>query len=319
MLATNMKILICHRPGGAFGYISDSWINCLHDRGHVVQRWDGQLSSWQDFDPDVYIGCSGHKQPIPKPRRAKIAIHVNPWGPVKIDGINESEANIQWTLDKKPDAVFGYGFESDRLLWSYWTEKAGIPWVPMPTAADKVIYQYRVDRTQRPLDIVYLGGRWTYKALTIDKFLFPVLKACSYQLHGWGDWPNNVCSGVLPEDQVTNFFNTGKIGPCISEQHTQRYGIDIPERAFKVSLCGCLIVHDPVPRLDAIIPGVVVARDQNDYLEKCLYYIRNEAERIQLAEQQRQQVLNNHTYHHRMRGLLSVLGFAEQAQDMLDD
>ena len=313
-----MKVFICHRPGGAFGYISDGWVNCLRDKGHVVQRWDGQLSSWQNFDPDLYIGCSGHKQPIPAARRAKVAIHVNPWGPVSIDGINESKENIQWTLDKKPDTVFGYGYKEDELLWSYWPQKGSIPWTPMPTAADKVLYHLHVDRKHRSIDIVYLGGRWTYKSMTIDKYLFPVVRPpISFKLHGWGDWPQGMCDGVLAEDQVTQFFNSGKIAPCISERHTQQYGIDIPERAFKVVLCGCLAVHDPVPRLNAIIPDIVMGSDADDYIQKCQYYIQHENERIDLAEKQRQCVLNNHTYHHRISNLLRVLGFKDEAQGML--
>jgi len=313
-----MKVLICHRPGGAFGYISDGWVNCLRDRGHVAERWDGQESSWHQFDPDLYIGCSGHKQPIPTNRRAKVAIHVNPWGPVNIDGINESEANIRWTLDKKPNAVFGYGYPADELLWSYWPGKASIPWVPMPTAADRVIYHLNVDRKNRPLDIVYLGGRWAYKAMTIDRYLFPMLKRpVSFRVHGWGDWPQGLCSGGLSEDQVTPFFNSGKVAPCVSERHTQQYGIDIPERVFKVVLCGCLAVHDPVPRLNNIIPSIEMGRDQANYVQKCHHYIRNDEARIAVAEQQRQHVLNNHTYHHRIAGLFSALGFTDEAQGML--
>lgn len=311
-----MRVLVCHRPGGAFGYISDAWINCLRDKGHTAQRWDGQEPSWQQFDPDLYIGCSGHKQAIPDNRRAKVAIHVNPWGPVNIDGINESEANIRWTLDRKPDAVFGYGYASDELLWSHWPQKGSVRWVPMPTAADKVIFN-RHDG-DRPLDIVYLGGRWAYKAMTIDKYLFPVLKPpISFKVHGWGDWPKGLCSGGLPEDQVTPFFNSGKVAPCVSERHTQQYGIDIPERAFKVILCGCLAVHDPVPGLNDIIPDIVMGRDARDYIEKCHYYVQRDDERKVIAEKQRQHVLNNHTYHHRVAGLLHALGFTDEAQGML--
>lgn len=312
-----MKVLICHRPGGAFGYISDGWVNCLRHKGHAVQRWDGQASSWNNFDPDLYIGCSGHKQPVPSVRRAKVAIHVNPWGPVDIGGINESEANIRWTLDKKPDTVYGYGYQQDELLWSYWQQKGSVPWTPMPTAGDSVLFHMNADRKERPLDVVYLGGRWTYKSMTIDKFLFPVLRASNFKLHGWGDWPQGMCSGALSEDQVTPFFNSGKIAPCISEQHTQQYGIDIPERAFKTALCGCLVVHDPVPRLNDIIPDVVMGSDAKDYAQKCDYYIQHEEERIAIAEKQRLHVLNNHTYHHRISNLFRVLGFEEEAQGML--
>lgn len=315
-----MRVLFCHRPGGAWGYITDGMINALRDKGHDVRRWDNQGSTWDEFDPDIYVGCSGHKQDIPANRRAKIAIHVNPWGPNNIHGISESEQNINWTLRQKPNAVFGYGYDADRILWAYWPQRGKVPWVPMPTAGDKVIYKL-LPQADRSTDIVYLGGIWTYKAITINEFLLPVLKSgLSYKLYGWGDWPSGMCGGVLPDDKVCAFFNSGKVAPCISERHTRSYGIDMPERAFKVALCGALAVHDAIPRIDGIIDGIVTASDAKDYKSKCQYYCHpdNSDERAALVNRQREHILKHHTYHHRMGALLRVLGFEEEAVRMTD-
>lgn len=314
-----MKILVCHRPGGAFGYISDSWMYALRDQGHDVRRWDGNENTWRDFGPDLYIGCSGHKQNIPTRRACKIAIHVNPYGPVNINGINEEPAAIQWVLKQNPDAVFGYGFEDDRLLWSYWTTKHNIPWVPMPTAGDKTFFKNLNQR--RDVDIIYLGGRWTYKAITIDAFLLPVLndKRMTSQLHGWGDWPPHVCQGILAEDKVVAFFNSGRVAPCISEQHTQNHGIDIPERVWKAALCGTLAIHDPIPTMRRELRSVIMAHTPEEMRELCYQYTRpeNEEERAKLAGAQTQEVLVRHTYHHRLSGLFAALGWSAEAEHML--
>jgi len=315
-----MRVLICHRPGGAFGYISDGWINALRDKGHEVRRWNNDRASWDDFNPDIYMGCSGHKQEIPRNRRAKIAIHVNPWGPSTIDGVSESTDAINWVRKQKPDVVFGYGYDSDRILWSYWSQKAGITWVPMPTAGDKVIY--KLLDGERKFDVVYLGGIWPYKAITITECLMPVLQngKITHKLHGWGDWPDGISSGAIADDKVCAFFNSGKVGPCISEQHTRSFGIDLPERAFKVALCGALAVHDAVPRLDRIIEGIVIATTPEEYLERCVYYSRpeNEEERFLLATKQRDSVLQHHTYHHRMSTMFTALGFEEEAEKIIE-
>jgi spore maturation protein CgeB len=110
------------------------------------------------------------------------------------------------------------------------------------------------------------------------------------------------------------------VGPCVSAKHTQQYGIDIPERAFKVALCGALCVHDPVPRLNGIIPDALIAKNGQSYRERCIYYSRpeNAAERIEIVEKQRQHVLNNHTYHHRLSGLFGALGWGGEAAKMLE-
>lgn len=317
-----MKVLLCNRPGGAFGYITDGWANALRDKGHKVQRYDGNENSWHDFGPDLYIGCSGHKQPIP-PRRSncKIAIHVNPYGPVDIKGINESEQNIRWTLNQKPDCVFGYGHEEDRLLWSYWTQKHGVPWVPMPTAGDRVIFKQTRPLSDRPYDVVYLGGRWAYKGLTIDAYLVPLLerKEVTYKLHGWGDWQPGLCSGMLAEDKANDFLNMGKVGPCISEQHTHSHGIDIPERAFKIALCGTLVVHDAAVSVKRMIPSALIAHNPEQFQEYIRHFSRvdKQTERMELVAKQRNEVLSAHTYHHRLAGLFTALGMNDDAAKML--
>lgn len=313
-----MKILICHRPGGAFGFITDGWINALRDRGHIVQRYDNNLNSWNAFKPDLYIGASGHKQNIPTKRTARVALHVNPYGPINIPGINESQESIKWVIDQKPDAVFGYGSEEDRLLWSYWKDRHNIKWVPMPTAGDKTIFKNL--NKERVYDIVYLGGRWPYKALTIDEYLLPVIRSSkSFKLHGWGDWPSNICSGILADDEANGFLNSGKIGPCLSEKHTQEYGIDIPERAFKLALCGTLFIHDSVIQMRNMIKSAIIASSPSHFHDLCEYYSKEEhkQEREEIATQQHIEVMENHTYHHRISLLLKTIGYDTESLLML--
>lgn len=317
-----MRILMCHRPGGAFGFITDSMINALRDKGHVVQRWDNDESTWRNFDPQLMIGCSGHRQNIPRDRgNCKLALHVNPYGPVNIDGINESNDSISWVIDKKPDVVFGYGHNDDRLLWQYWPDRAGIPWVPMPTAGDRTIFKQVIDDNAKQYDLVYLGGHWAYKGKVIDKYLLPILKSnkLSYKLYGWGDWPSGICSGQLADDQACSFLNSGRIGPCISELHTHAYGIDIPERAFKVALCGTLVIHDTTISIRRMIPSAIIANSPKHFADLCNYYSMPEhtAERITLIKKQQSEVLELHTYHHRMATLFRALGLADEALNMV--
>jgi hypothetical protein len=316
-----MRILLPNRPGGAFGYITDGWMNALRSRGHTVSRYDGNESFWHDFQPDLYFGCSGHKQPIPKNRKAKVAIHVNPYGPINMGDINESQQSIDWTIAQKPDAVYGYGFETDKLAWSYWEEKAKIPWIPMPTAADAVLFNQINDLTNRKHDAVYLGGRWSYKGITIDKYLKPIYDDASIdlQIHGWGDWWPNACKGILPEDKANIFFNSGKVAPCISERHTQQYGIDIPERCWKVVLCGLLAIHDAVAILRDHFRTCVVSTDPSCMLDLVKYYLNHDEERIDLVEKQKQEVLTKHTYHHRLAYFFDAIGMQEAAKTMLNN
>ncbi len=304
-----MRVLICHRPSAAFGYISDGWLNAMHDAGIAAERWDGKLETWSKFKPDLYLGCSGHRQPIPAKRGScKVAIHANPRCEIRIEpGINEAEEAVRWVHTQQPNAVFGYGFECQRKFWSGW-DKAGISWVPMPTGADAVVFK----PTFRPRarDVVYLGGRWDYKAKSIDKFLLPLLQrpnGLSFKLYGWGNWPAGICSGELPISESYTFLASGKVGPCVSEPHTLSHGIDLPERVFKVALSGTVAVHDGVPGLGQILPYVPNYSDPEQYRNEIRRLINDDAARNALAKDQVRMVLREHTYHSRLLNLFRAL------------
>lgn len=319
-----MRILFVHRPGGAFGYITDGMINALRAAGHVVERWDGNRESWDSFGPDLYVGASGHRQPIPprgtRPSSVKIAIHVNPYCDENIDGINEPAHAIGWTVAQQPDVVFGYGHEGDRRYWSHWTSKQGIDWVPMPTAGDSTVYR-PLDGTVRAIHIGYAGGYWGYKAKNLDKYLKPMLGWTDLPVyaHGWGDWPaGSGFHGPIDDDGVVRLLNSSKVGPCVTEPHTTKWGIDLPERLWKVALCGAVVVHDAVEGLRRHMPSVVMAGSPAQFHELCRHYATcGEGERAAVAAAQRAEVLAGNTYFSRMATLFEGIHRATEAPGFL--
>ena len=317
-----MKVLFCNRPSGAFGYITDGMYNAMKAAGHTVGRWDGKPQSWANFAPDLYCGSSGHRQPIPSTRTTKIALHVNPYTDEKIVAngvtINEAQHAIDWTVAQRPDLVFGYGHETDRRLWCKWTINHGIEWVPMPTAGDSTLFQ-NLD-LPRDIDFGYIGGYWKYKANNIDKYLMPLAKACKsrIKIHG-RDWPHNAGATPIDDDAVVGFYNRIKIAPCIAEPHTTEWGIDLPERLWKASLCGAVVVHDHVKGLERYMPSVVTASTTEEYIKTCqdLTHLPN-AELASLAERQRSEVLKSNTYFRRMAVICDALGFHTESQALAD-
>ncbi|MCK9557764.1 MAG: glycosyltransferase [Candidatus Cloacimonetes bacterium] len=317
-----MKILLCNPPGGAFTFITQGMINALRDIGCVAERWDGKKGSWYSFDPDLYIGCSGHRQDIPRDRRCKIALHVNPYGPKRIEpNINESQDAINWVSSIRPDAVFGYGHETDRHYWSFW-DRDGMPWVPLATAGDATIFKTS-NGTHDKYDIGYVGGRWPYKAKDIDAYLLPVLRdrTISHKVCGWGTWPENLCNGIIADNEVPILLANCKIAPCISEPHTITSGIDLPERVFKVILSGAVAVHDPAFDISRYLPtSAIWAETPNGYHAKIKDLLRLDANALkEIARKQHKDVLSAHTYHHRMATLLFVLGFDDIATKLLTE
>ncbi len=315
----DFRVLVCHHVRGAFGFITDGWLNALNDIGITAKRWDGSLRSWSEFKPSLYLGSSGHKQDIPNTRNrgdCRVAIHVNQLGPVRTK-LTESDDDVQWTMAQRPDVVFGYGFEKDRAWWRGW-DRSGFPWVPMATAGDATLF-HPSNGTHDRYDVVYLGGRWRYKAENIDKYLLPLLRSgrCNYRLHGWGEWPQGVSSGELPDNNAPAFLASGKVGPCISEPHTTTCGIDIPERVFKVVLSGAVAVHDTVAGFP--LETVESAKDPTHYANVICDVLEFGSEyRHTLSKRQYAEVISGHTYHHRLANMLKFLGFYDASKALLD-
>lgn len=244
-------------------------------------------------------------------------IHTNPYCDIIIKSngpvINESKSNINWTLQQKPDAIFGYGLQEDMdRYWKLWR----LPTIGMPNAADVTRY-YKVSKDPKySVDIGWVGGYWQYKAINIDKYLLPVVKRFNSIWYGWSG-PQGVWKGkVSDEETVRKLFSSAKICPTIVEPHTTKWGIDIPERIFKVSACGALVVSDPVIGLNRYFSSdaLIMATDPADYTRLCNYWINtSEDERVLQANKLRAEVLRKHTYYHRIQNLLDRIGFKKQA------
>lgn len=294
-----MKVMLTHRPGGAYAFISDGWQNALNSSDINCERWDGTKEHYNRFKPDLYIGCSGHRQPIELIDRSitSVAIHVNPYSETNT-GVNEPKNTIDWVINNKPNVVFGYGHDGVKALWSHWEVKHGIKWVPMPTGGDAVLYH----KGNKAIDIGYLGGFWQYKGKVISKYLFPVIDSVNVKLHGWGNWPDYYGVTPLNDDQSVEFLASIKIAPCISEEHTHIYGIDIPERVFKTALSGAIPIHD-TKRVCDLFPEVIASSSADNFKDLCI----NTKYTSELGDKYRRLVLDNHTYHHRLMRLFSDL------------
>jgi hypothetical protein len=318
-----LTVFIVDSGSGAFWQIAQGWFNALLKAGHQPVMWNGDWKTWHHFEPDIYIGCSGHRRE-PCDDKAKVAIHVNPYcdeviqvpgGPI----INESQDAIKWTLNQKPKLVFGYGLQDDmNRWWAHWTNKHGIPTIGMPNAADVTRYFPRgmaVDKFK--CDIGWVGGYWAYKGQNIDKYLLPIVKKYKTLWYGWSG-PAGLWQGQINDGDVNWLFNSAKVCPAIVEPHTTKYGIDIPERIFKVAACGALTLSDPFWGYERYFKpeSIPMASSPAEYAAMMENHLAatDEARRTRASEL-RSQVLTKHTYYHRVQVLLKALGYTQEASE----
>ena len=319
-----LRILCCDPPGGAFYHITKAWGRAFEQLGHTFTKWDGKENSWRKFNPHLYLGCSGHRQPIPKGTKTKVGIHVNPHGKIRLNplhgvDVNEPGHAVKWSVSMKPDFVFGYGIQQDeKTFWSKYKSDHNIPWFGVPTAGDPFHY-YKDPDESLVCDIGFVGGRWSYKLHNLDKYLVPLFKKYNYKCFGWGGWEGICESKELPDntDVDRKLFSSAKICPAICEPHTTKYSIDWPERIFKIPLCNGFTVSDPVANFDRYLPTDVFPMSSN-LVELCDYYLKNEDERKQLADKQMRFILENHTYINRIHTLFVAAGFKQEAKDALN-
>ena len=306
-----MKILTCAPNPGAFKYILDGVSAAFRLAGNTVEVSPQNVSP--DFD--LYLGCSGWTQKIPpkNQRRGLVGIHVNPYGPQKVGSveagpvIDESAAAIKWVLDQQPDFVYCYcpdQFTSQ--YFGYWTSNHGFPVVGLPTAADITVYYPRQPEERFKCDVAWVGGKWPYKAITMDKYLPQLFKAYKSKVYGWGGWGPS--GQTIPDAEVPILFASATVSPSVSEPHTIVHPIDLPERPFKVIASGGLTIHTPSP---AVAPtfgdAVPVPRDMQHWMDLVMHFIVHPEERAQRAALQRKVVLEKNTYFDRCVGIARVI------------
>jgi hypothetical protein len=319
-----LTIFIVNSKSGAFYEIATGWKNAFIAAGHTAIMWGGNKDAWDRYKPDIYIGCSGWRQEIPRSTKTKIAIHTNPFcnSMIQVPGgplINENGDAISWTLSQQPDLVFGYGLQEDiNKWWHKWRER-GLKAVGMPSAADITIYR-RVPSTNMKFDIGWVGGHWGYKAINLDKYLVPVVR--KHKLKSvWFGWsgPPGLWKGKASPSQVLNVFNSAKVCPTVVEPHTTKFGIDMPERIFKLAACGAAVVSDPVHGINRYFSSdaLAMAKTPEEYMVLCEKFIAmGEAERRQHAKKLQGEVLRKHTYFHRIKTFFEALGFGSEANEV---
>lgn len=306
---------------GAFSFITQGLINAFNLAGHTAKRWDG-ITPWET--PDLYLGCSGHKQKIPSKRErgnTKVGIHVNPYSDQPIGSVDngpildEPKGDIEWTLQQEPDFVYCYCSNTfTKQYYGNWTKKHGIPIVGMPPAADTTIFKPVAPKPEYACDIGWVGGYWGYKAKMLDIYMKPLMARYKCKIYGWGGWEHNK---TIEESGMPALFSTATICPSISEPHSRVYPIDIPERVFKVPAGGGFTIHTPSPAIEDLFEDVVpIAKDPEHWLELIQYYLNNKAERERLANRQRRMILARHTYFDRCSDMLNAVGYTKEAEDI---
>ncbi|NVM03614.1 MAG: glycosyltransferase [Candidatus Helarchaeota archaeon] len=250
-------------------------------------------------------------------RKYKHFVWVNHWFKNSIDFYKKHNLpNISWSnsycekiLSAKPNFVFTPGTKSTLQYYEKW-EDNGQKLISLPLACDTSLYHPNIPLRKKfeKMEIVFVGGYWSFKARQFNKYLKPFEKKLS--VFGYSKWPYIHYGGKLPDDHEPSLYKQALLCPAINEPYAEIFGGDICERVFKIMGCEGLPITDCVPAHYDIFSKneLIVPRDLNDYKEK----VRKILEDNKLFEKYRKAgykaILERHTYVHRVKTILKNLG-----------
>lgn len=329
-----MRIL-CTEFSCAPYFIFRGWQNVLEAAGHQWTWWKKDKSAFDIFsevNPDVFIGTTYNLDRatikcITNRPNLKVVLKGNNWGPSDRDidktiypiGIaDQKEKDIVLELKQKtgkPDLVCNY-YHKNRMEYTMgdW-DTNGITTIDMQPAADL----YSLFPLAKPVeslksDIAFVGGYWGYKSRNMDKYLLPLCTPVGkYNVKLFGNqlspYPQYI--GYASESLTKSLYSSSTICPNINEPHATDYGFELNHRVFQLAASRAFCIHDPVSSLSDVFTNneMVVGSTPEHFEDLVKLYLRSPDSRLDSIDNCFNTVISNHTYHHRVSNLLSILGY----------
>jgi hypothetical protein len=184
------------------------------------------------------------------------------------------------------------------------------------SAADVFEFTGGESKPEYECDLGFLGGRWGYKAQTLDNYFMPLLGGeLNVKIFGNQPWGIPEYCGFLPDDEVRHFLASAKICPNISELHSQDFGYDIIERPFKLAANKCFVISDYVEGLAEVYPNMPMCKTPEDFKKDVYYYLNDDKSVIESVEANYKETINKHTYFHRVSEIFINLGMEQAAME----
>ena len=231
--------------------------------------------------------------------------------------IIDAPLNFQPIIEVAPlyDHIFCQGTEAVELL-----NHAGIKgahWLPVacdPSQHRRVELSAK-ERRHYGNDLVFVGSYYPNRAELFAELI-------GFDLGIWGPGWEKLHSdsplrgflrgGQLRPEVWLKIYSASRIVLAIHYQdHEKRFPVyQASPRIFEALACGAFVISDNQRDVFSLLKeGEHLARfiDSDDLMETITYYLDRPKERGEIAEQGRREVLNNHTYVHRIEKLLSIV------------
>jgi hypothetical protein len=335
-----LKILIANDGYHAHYFERMAWINAFNSIASIEAKMynvkDPAFRVFDEFEPDIFIGQlynldRATVKCIKNRPHLQVALRAGDCGDFKTDPrfniLQTSEAEFKAVEELhrttgQPNFVYIH-YEQDQANMTHSRFiQAGIPVAGIMLCADVHSYLGGSYDPSLECDIGFVGGYWSYKAQTINRYLLPLcypVNKYNIKIFGNQGWTgvNQYC-GHINENKVKDLFVSAKICPNLSEPHAHEYGIEINERSFKVLAAGGFCIGDNVASHKRIFQdGMVFADNEEDFKQKIDYFLQNRDQANIISKTGQAIVLKNHTNYHRAAQFLSLFGYKDLSETIL--
>jgi len=250
---------------------------------------------------------------------------------------------LSWPLSRQEiDVIRGYDIadvyfgerEETEYPKKFW-EATGREYHVIPYAADTRFNFPTSAVSKYQYDIVYLGAYLPRKRQAFEEVLLPLKRKYRVGVFGpyWTKKDNilRVCQRIsqeldakaaidffhrkrieVPEEEENQLYSSARISLNFHERErdgSQPHYV-LNQRTFKIPACGGFEICDYVPALRKYFDEdeVIMADSPRDCLAKVEYYLNHDDERKTIQANGRAKALACHTYHHRVRHVISLAG-----------
>lgn len=334
-----MRVLCEYSPCGP-SYVRTGWANVFRALGHEFVWWDQgrkpALDAFAETAPDLFIGTTygidrATIKAIARRPAMRVILYASAWGDLAdeipedypITRVTEDEkANIARLKDEtgRPDFVFSHVSPTYQAgLLGGWLTHANICHVGILNAADTFSYLGATCREEFACDVAFVGGYWPYKARNLGPYMLPLCHASRglrVKIFGNQPWPVAQYLGVLEDSDARDVFASATVCPNVSEPHSTEFGYDVVERPFKVLAAGGFCVSDHVDGLRELFgeDEVPTARTPAEFHDLVSHFVAHPDDRLGYMAMARANVMQNHTYFHRVAQMLKFLAMYEEEE-----
>lgn len=244
--------------------------------------------------------------------RADVAVHI---AGRALPKIRRDQVSVLWVISHPNRVRIEQCNEYDLILVASRSFAAHLqtrvrpPVFPLMQATDPARFSPQPDGPAH--DVLFVGNsRLTARRRIIDDLTPTDLDLAVYGRDWYPEFvdPRHVRGEFVPHDQLAAYYSSAKIVLNDHWPDMARHGF-ISNRLYDALACGAFVMSDPVSGVqEEFDDGLETYRDRRDLDNKLRGHLRYDERRDQVADRGRRAVLERHTFDHRVRRLLQLVG-----------